>query len=104
VKAIVIASCAAFIALGCQKSEPPAPLVASAAPAASVAPVATVDPALPAADSAAAAAPAAAEPAAVAAAVKAVPAEADYEVQAQTTITPANAAQVLSAIDKQVGN
>jgi hypothetical protein len=103
-KAIVIASFAAFIALGCQKSEPPAPLAASAAPAvpaAASAPVATADPAVPVVDSAVAVATAA--PAA-AAAVKSVPAEADYEVQAQSTITPANAAQVLAAIDKQVGN
>jgi hypothetical protein len=103
-KKVVIASFAAFIALGCQKSEPPAPLVASAAPVASSAPVATADSAVPVVDSAAAVAPAAAAPAAVAAVAKTVPAEADYEVQAQSTITPANAAQVLAAIEKQVGN
>jgi hypothetical protein len=32
-----------------------------------------------------------------------VPTEADYETQAQSTITPTNAAQVLTAIEKQIG-
>ncbi|MEO8906091.1 MAG: hypothetical protein ABI488_26280 [Polyangiaceae bacterium] len=102
-KAFIIASCAAFIAIGCQKSEPPAPIAVSAAPVAvSAAPVA---PALPTAPDPAVAAVATAEtPVAVAAIAKTVPAEADYEAQAQSTITPTNAAQVLSAIDKQVGN
>ena len=106
-RALVLVVVAGFVALGCQKSEPAAPPAASAAPvaapaAATVASAAT-DPAVPAADTSVAlntAAPAAAP----AAAAKAVPTEADYEVQAQSAITPTNAAQVLAAIDKQVGN
>jgi hypothetical protein len=105
-KALVLILASGLVALGCQKSEAPAP-AASAAPAAapSAAPAASVaaDPAVPAADSAAALA-AAAPAAAPAAAAKAVPTEADYEVQAQSAITPTNAAQVLAAIEKQVGN
>ncbi len=87
--------------LGCSKSEPPPPLVAasapSVAPVASAAPSAAPDP-VAAADSATAAPSAAPTPAA-----KAVPTPADYEVQATAAITPANAAQVLTAIDKEVG-
>ncbi|MEI9938640.1 MAG: hypothetical protein WDO69_15590 [Pseudomonadota bacterium] len=98
--------CAGFAVLGCSKSEPAPPVaVASAAPvAASVAaPALSVpDPAATAVDSSVplnTAAPAAAP----AVAAKAVPTEADYEVKAESTITPANAAQVLAAIEAQVG-
>ena len=102
-KALVLILATGLVALGCQKSEPAPPAAASAAPAAapSAAPAASVaaDPAVPAVDTTVAAAPAA-----PAAAAKAVPTEADYEVQAQSAITPTNAAQVLTAIDKQVGN
>jgi hypothetical protein len=105
-KALVLILSTALVALGCQKSEPAAPLAASAAPAAAptAAPAASVaaDPAVPAVDTTVAVNTAA--PAAPAAAAKAVPTEADYEVQAQSAITPTNAAQVLAAIDKQVGN
>ena len=105
-KALILILAAGLLALGCQKSEPAAPPAASAAPAAapSAAPVASAaaDPAVPAADTTVALNTAA--PAAPAAAAKAVPTEADYEVQAQSAITPTNAAQVLAAIDKQVGN
>ncbi|MET0792604.1 MAG: hypothetical protein ABW061_13875 [Polyangiaceae bacterium] len=108
-KVLVLLLSAGLLVLGCSKSEPAPPPVTSAAPvtppiaapAASVAPdptLATVDPSLPlnnAAPVAAAAAPAVA--------AKAVPTEADYEVKAESTITPANAAQVLAAIDAQVG-
>jgi hypothetical protein len=107
-KTLILLLCTGLFALGCSKSEPAAPPVASAAPAA--APVAAA-PAPAAADPAAAAtvdptlplnntAPAAAAPVAAA---KAVPTEADYEVQAESAITPANAAQVLAAIDAQIG-
>ena len=106
-KALVLILATGLVAFGCQKSEAPAP-VASTAPVAapSAVPAASVaaDPAVPAADTTVAvntAAPAAAAPAAAA---KAVPTEADYEVSAQAAITPTNAAQVLAAIDKQVGN
>jgi hypothetical protein len=100
-KAFALILGAGLVALGCQKSEPPAPLVASAAP--SAAPVASA--AAAPTDSAAAvdsAVPVATAAAPVAAAAK-VPTEADYEVQAQSAITPTNAAQVLTAIEKQVG-
>jgi hypothetical protein len=101
-KALVLILGAGLLALGCQKSEPPAPLVASAAP--SAAPVASATASAAPTDSAAAvdsAVPLAT--AAPAAAAAKVPTEADYEVQAQSTITPTNAAQVLTAIEKQVG-
>ncbi len=105
-KALVLILGTSLLALGCQKSEPAAPPAASAVPAAvtAAAPVASAasDPAVPAVDTAVALNTAA--PAAPAAAAKAVPTEADYEVQAQSAITPTNAAQVLAAIDKQVGN
>jgi hypothetical protein len=105
-KALVLILGTSLLALGCQKSEPTPPPAASAAPAAAptAAPVASAaaDPAVPAADTTVALNTAA--PAAPAAAAKAVPTEADYEVSAQAAITPANAAQVLTAIDKQVGN
>ncbi|MES1173153.1 MAG: hypothetical protein ABUL62_02400 [Myxococcales bacterium] len=104
---LVLALAAGIVVLGCSKSEPAPPPVSSAAPltapvavaAASVAPdpavEATVDPSLPLNPAAPAAAPVAI--------AKAVPTEADYEVKAETTITPANAAQVLAAIDAQIG-
>src|ERR1700710_2360939 len=104
-KTLVLILGAGLLALGCQKSEPAPPPAASAAPVAApaAAPVASAatDPAVPAADTSVALNTAA--PAAPAAAAKAVPTEADYEVQAQSAITPTNAAQVLAAIDKQVG-
>jgi hypothetical protein len=102
-KALVLVLSVGFMALGCQKSEPPPPLAASAAPAAASAPVAAADSAPAVATDTAVPPVATAEPPAVAAAVKSVPTEADYEVQEQTAITPANAAQVLAAIEKQVG-
>jgi hypothetical protein len=105
-KALVLVLGAGLLAFGCQKSEPAAPPAASAAPVAApaAAPVASAaaDPAVAAVDTSVALNTAAAAAPAVAA--KAVPTEADYEVQAQSTITPTNAAQVLAAIDKQVGN
>ncbi len=103
---LVVLLSTTLLVLGCSKSEPPAPVAAasvtpvaapSAAPVASAAP----DPAASAVDTAIALNNTAA--AAPAAAAKAVPTEADYEVKAQSTITPANAAQVLAAIEAQVG-
>ncbi len=108
-KALILLLCAGIVVLGCSKSEPAAPAVASAAPvvvasAAAAPPSAaapdpaatTVDPSLPLNNAA---------PVATVASVaaKAVPTEADYEVKAESTITPANAAQVLAAIDAQIG-
>jgi hypothetical protein len=109
-KALAIVICMSFLPLACQKSEPPAPLPVSSAPVTSVAPVASVAPAATAsvatADSAAvdpslnlAAAPPAGAPATAAK----VPTPSDYEVSAEATITPTNAASVLAAIEKQVG-
>ncbi|HEY3665025.1 MAG TPA: hypothetical protein VGL19_03450 [Polyangiaceae bacterium] len=105
-KALVLIVVGGVMALACQRSEPAAPTAASAppvaAPAAPAATSAAVDPAAAPAVDTSVALNAAAPAAPVAA--KAVPTEADYEVQAQSTITPTNAAQVLAAIDKQVGN
>ncbi len=99
-KTVALLLLAGLMPLACHKSDPPPPLAAlSAAPVASVAPLAS------AADPTASAAPtdsaaAAGVPAAVAAKL---PTPADYEVKATAAITPANAAQVLTAIDKEVG-
>ncbi|HTA88454.1 MAG TPA: hypothetical protein VK745_02720 [Polyangiaceae bacterium] len=72
--------------------------------AASAAPVATDAPAAAAAAPAATDTTAAAAAAPVApAAVAAVPAEEDYEPQAQAAITTANATQQLAAIEKELG-
>jgi hypothetical protein len=99
-KAIGFLLCVSFTMLGCNKSEPPPPIATvSAAPVTSVAPVASAPAPVAEADSAAAPPPAAS----AAAAAKAIPTPADFEVQATTAITPANAAQVLTAIDKEVG-
>jgi hypothetical protein len=97
-KTVALLLLAGLMPVACHKSDPPPPLAAvSATPVASVAPLASAaDPTAAATDSAAAAAP-------VAAVAAKIPTPADYEVQANSAITPANASQVLTAIDKEVG-
>jgi hypothetical protein len=92
-----------LVAAGCKQN--PAPEAApSAAPAAP--PVASVAAAVPdpVAASAAPVASAAPEAAPVApAAVAAIPTEEDFEPQAATAITAANASQQLAALEKEIG-
>jgi hypothetical protein len=101
-KRFLFASCLGLIALGCNKDKP-----ADATPTASAAPAASAAPEAPAASAAAAdtapAAPAAADTTPVApAVVAAVPAEEDFEPQAATTITAANATAQLTELEKEI--
>jgi hypothetical protein len=83
-----------LIALGCNHDKP-----SDATPAASVAPVANLGAALPAsADAPAATDTTPLSPALVAS----IPAEEDFEAEAATTITPANASQQLAALEKEL--
>jgi hypothetical protein len=99
----VIASIAALSALGCNHDK-----AADATPAASVvaaAPAASVAPDVAAASAAAAtAAPVATDTTPVPPAVVAkIPAEEDFEPQAASAITAANASQQLALIEKEIG-
>jgi hypothetical protein len=91
-----------LIALGCNHDKAPdaaASAAVSAAPAPPAASIAPVDTA-----AAAAPTPSAADPTPVApAAVAAIPAEEDFEPQAATTITVANASQQLTQLEKEIG-
>jgi hypothetical protein len=83
-----------LLALGCNHDKP-----SDASPATSAAPVASLGAALPAS----AAAPAAADGVPVSPeVVAAIPAEEDFEGEAATTITPANAEQQLAALEKEL--
>lgn len=86
----------ALIAVGCNHDKAPdatpAVSAASPTPAAIVAPTASAAVAAPAADTAV--------PPAV---VAAIPAEEDFEPQAATTITIANASQQLAQLEKEIG-
>ncbi len=89
-----------LVAMGCNHDKAPdATPAASAAPAAPAASVAPDVPASAAAVDTAAAAPAAPVAAAV---VAAIPTEEDYEPQAATTITAANASQQLAVLEKEI--
>ncbi len=95
-KRFLLVTSVCLAVLGCNHDK-----AADATPAASAAPVATEAPA------AAAAAPAATDTTAAApvapAAVAAVPAEEDYEPQAEAAITTSNATTQLAAIEKELG-
>jgi len=100
-KRLLFVSSVALCALACNHDK--APDAAPAASAVTAAPAASVAPDVPAA-SAAAAAPAATAVAPVSPAVVAkIPAEEDFEPQAATTITAANASQQLALIEKEIG-
>ncbi|HWZ88766.1 MAG TPA: hypothetical protein VNW92_07945 [Polyangiaceae bacterium] len=93
-KRCLFLSAAALIAIGCNHDK-----ASDATPAASAVPVASMAAALPAS----AAAPAATDSAPLSpAVVAAIPAEEDFEAQAATTITPANASQQLAALEKEL--
>jgi hypothetical protein len=93
-KSFLVLCSVGLIALGCNHDKTPdaaasaAPAATPAAPAASVAPV----------DSAAADTTPVAP-----AVVAAIPAEEDFEPQAATTITAANASQQLTQLEKEIG-
>jgi hypothetical protein len=96
-----------LLATACNKSEPPQAAPSAAPPPAPVAsasaapePVASAAPAP--ADTPSAAAPVA-PTAAPAVAVKAVSTPADFEATAESAITASNASQVLTALEKEIG-
>jgi hypothetical protein len=99
-KSFLVLCSVGLIALGCNHDKAPeaVPSAAPAAPAVSIAPV----------DSAAAAAAVAPTASAVdttpvaPAVVAAIPAEEDFEPQAATTITAANASQQLAVLEKEI--
>ena len=100
-KRLLLAGSLALSALACNHDK--APDATPAASAVTATPAASVAPEVPAA-SAAAAAPAATDTAPVSPALVAkIPAEEDFEPQAATTITAANASQQLALIEKEIG-
>jgi hypothetical protein len=104
-KNLIALAVVALVACACNqnKSDPPAAAAAPAAAPSAAAPTTptTADPAA-AAPTMAAAAPSAAAPTAAAPA-GAVPTEEDYEQKASSAITTTNAAQELTAIEKEIG-